>query len=132
MQVYLGVKPEKYEDGTELSDVMKWNSYGTETIPPRPVLRIAAERVISGDEFKKVMKAYLINVVTNPGDAEKLETELLRKIGQQSVAEAKRIIKNDDGLQRNAPATIKKKGEGKPPLFDTGLMVKNLTYKIGD
>lgn len=132
MNVYLGVKPEKYEDGTKLSDVMKWNSYGTETIPPRPVLRIAAERVISGDEFKKVMKAYLINVVTNPGDAERLETELLRKIGQQSVAEAKRIIKNDGGLQRNAPATIKKKGEGKPPLFDTGLMMKNLTYKIGD
>ena len=43
MQLLFGVKSAKYEDGTSLADVMTWNHYGTETIPPRPVLRIAAE-----------------------------------------------------------------------------------------
>ena len=126
------MKPEKYPDGTELNDVMKYNMFGTETIPPRPVLRIATEKTIGGPEFEKVIKAYLQNILVNPRDAERLEAEMLRKIGSQSAAEAKRIIKAGSELQRNAPSTIKQKGPGKPPLFDTGLMLKNISYEIGE
>jgi hypothetical protein len=132
MKAFLGVKPAKYEDGTDLADVMRWNEYGTETIPPRPVLMMAAEKIVGGEEFKEAMTAYLKNLIANPGEAESLEKELLRKIGSQSVAEAKRIIKAGAELQRNAPSTIRKKGPGKPPLFDEGLMIKNLAYEIGE
>ena len=49
MEVHIGVKPATYPDGTKLSDVATWNNYGTETIPPRPVFIIAAEKI-----FEKV------------------------------------------------------------------------------
>ena len=63
MQLLFGVKPVKYEDGTSLADVMTWNHYGTETIPPRPVLRIAAENVMSRDDIKDALAVYFHNVV---------------------------------------------------------------------
>lgn len=133
MEVHLGVKPATYKDGTKLSDVAAWNNYGTETIPPRPVWRIAAENILGSEEFKKILKLYLDNIVVNPikSDVEHLEIELLRKIGQQSAAEAKRIILAGSELQTNAPATIAHKGFNKP-LYETGLMVKNIGYEISE
>ena len=129
MQLLFGVKPAKYEDGTSLADVMTWNHYGTETIPPRPVLRIAAENVMSNnEEIKKALNAFFKNILVNPGDAEKLEKEMLRKIGVQVIKEAKRIIEAGNELQHNAPGTVRQKGPNKPPLFDTGLLIKNLGY----
>ena len=132
MRVNLGVRPAEYPNGEKLSDVMRWNHSGTPTIPPRPVLRIAAEKLISNPEFKKVMQAYVKNIMNNPNVSEHeiLEKELLRKIGSQSIAEAKRIILAGMELQMNAPATIARKGAGKPPLFDTSVMIKNLDYEI--
>ena len=78
------------------------------------------------------MSAYLQNLLLNPSEAAKLETELLRKLGSQSSAEAKRMIKGGSELQANAPSTIRKKGAGKPPLYDTGIMIKNISYEIGE
>lgn len=139
MKVYLGVKAAKYPDGTELNDVMKYNEYGTEKIPPRPVLRIAAEKVITelpkikGEESKSAIETYLTNLCNQPPSQHKrLEQEFLRKIGQAAAAEAKRIIKEGVELQRNAPSTIKQKGPGKPPLFDEGLMIKNISYEVAE
>lgn len=131
MKVNIGVKPATYKDGTKLSDVAAWNNYGTETIPPRPVWRIAAEKIIGSEEFKKSIKAYFKNIMVNPikTEHERLEAEFLRKIGQQSAAEAKRIIDGGGGLQHNAPATVKKKGFDKP-LYETGLLIKNIDYEI--
>ncbi len=71
MQLLFGVKPAKYEDGTSLADVMTWNHYGTETIPPRPVLRIAAENVMNSGDIKDAIAVYLHNVLVNPKDAPK-------------------------------------------------------------
>jgi len=134
MQVNLGVKLAKYKDGTKLADVMAWNHYGTETIPPRPVLRIAAEKIVSSSEFKKRMKAYLKNVMiygkNNKQDLKDIEVKLLTTIGQQSVSEAKKIINSGMELQPNAPKTIQKKGFDKP-LFETGeIMIKNLGFEV--
>ena len=133
-EVGLGVKPATYDDGEKLSDVMTYNHYGTETIPPRPVLRIAAEKIISSKDFKIRMKAFLKNVTAytmsgQPGLIEEIETKLLTSLGQQIVAEAKRIIEAGVELQPNAPATIAKKGFDKP-LYDTELMIKNLGYEV--
>ena len=127
MQLLFGVKPVKYEDGTSLADVMTWNHYGTETIPPRPVLRIAAENVREREDIKDALGVYLHNVLVNPGDAKQLEKEMLRKIGVQVIKEAKRIIESGNELQENAPGTVRKKGFNKP-LYETGLLLKNLGY----
>jgi len=141
MEVRLGVKAATYEDGTKLSDVMAYNNYGTETIPPRPIFQIAAEKILSSEEIAKHAKAYLENVknyaLYNQGDLKQIERVFLTAIGQQSIAEAKRIIKSGSELQGNAPSTTRakelkgSKGVGKP-LYDTGLMLKNLAYEIED
>lgn len=135
MQVNLGVKLAKYKDGTKLADVMGWNHYGTETIPPRPVLRIAAEKVQNSKEFiEEHLTPYLINVIsyTKAGrkqDLKEIETKLLTYLGQQSVSEAKKIINAGMELQENAPKTIQKKGFDQP-LYETGLMIKNLGFEV--
>jgi len=128
MQLLFGVKPAKYEDGTSLADVMTWNHYGTETIPPRPVLRIAAENVLANNEkIKKALNAYFENILENPNGAAEDEKEMLRKIGVQVIKEARAIIAAGNELQENAPGTVKKKGFNKP-LYETGLLIKNLGY----
>lgn len=132
MQLLFGVKSAKYEDGTSLADVMTWNHYGTETIPPRPVLRIAAENVMSNnEEIKKAFTVYLRNILVNVKDAEKLEKEMLRKIGVQVIKEAKRIIEAGNELQENAPGTVRKKGFNKP-LYETGLLIKSIGFDYED
>lgn len=133
MVVNIGVKPAVYPDGTKLSEVVAYNNYGTPTIPPRPVFRIAAEKIMSGEEFRKRMKAYLHNVVVyganNQGDLIEIEKKLLTTTGQQVAAECKRIINNGTDLIGNAPSTIAKKGFNQP-LYETGLLVKNIGYEV--
>lgn len=137
MRVFLGVKPAKYPDGTDLADVMRWNEGGTETIPPRPVLMMAAENIFIHEDIQTALATFLKNVITYTkakrwGDLKEAEQEFLRKVGVQSVKEAKRIIKAGSELTPNAPSTIRQKGPGKPPLFDAGLMIKNISYEIGE
>jgi hypothetical protein len=134
MQVKLGVLPGVYKTGEKFSDVLAWNHYGTETIPPRPVLRIAAENVLSSPEMRKHMQAYFKNVMeyTRRGrlkDLKDIETKMLTALGQQIAAEAKRIIDRNGELQKNAPATVKKKGFDKP-LFENGELQKKLSYEV--
>ena len=135
MQVRFGALPGEYKDGPSFADVLAWNHYGTETIPPRPVLRIAAENVLSSPEMKKHMSAYFKNVAEyakrgRAADLKDVETKMLTALGQQIAAEAKRIIERNSGeLQHNAPATIRKKGVDKP-LFESGEMIKKLSYEV--
>ena len=128
MFVKLGALPGVYKTGEKFSDVLAWNHFGSDTIPPRPVLRIAAER-LAGKFVKERMKAYMTNVIRNPRDAERLETVLLQDLGRQAVAEAKRIIDSGRELQRNAPSTVAKKGFDKA-LFETGELQKKLSYEV--
>lgn len=134
MQVKFGALPGVYESGEKFSDVLAWNHYGTETIPPRPVLRIAAENVLSSTEMKKHMAAYFKNVMTYAArgrvkDLQDIETKMLTALGQQIAAEAKRIIERNGELQHNAPATVAHKGFDKP-LYETGELEKHLSYEV--
>ena len=136
MQVKLGALPGAYDDGMKYSDVLAINHYGSETIPPRPVLRIAAER-LSQKFVKERLEEYLSNVVEyskrgRMQDVKRAEVVFLQDLGRQAVKEAKRIIEAGGELQHNAPATIAKKGEGKPPLKDTGQLLKHLSYEISE
>jgi rhodanese-related sulfurtransferase len=135
MQVRLGCLPGTYENGETVADVLSYNHYGTKTIPPRPVLRMAAEKLVSTAKMKKHLKAFSDNFVKyakrgRKGDMKEAEIKMLTALGQQSVATAKRIIDAGGKLQHNAPATVAKKGAGKPPLRDTGLLEKKLGYEV--
>ena len=132
MQVRLGALPGRYQDGTTFSQVLAWNHYGTETIPPRPVLRMAAER--TAQRNKKRIRAFLHNYVEyaargRKADLKDIEYKLLQSLGSQAAAEAKRIIEAVGQLRRNAPATVAKKGFNKP-LFETGELEKKLSYEV--
>jgi len=135
VQVKFGALPGVYKTGEKFSDVLAWNHYGTETIPPRPVLRIAAENILSSPAMKKHMKAYFKNMIeyTKRGRAQDLkdiEAKMLTALGQQVAAEAKRIIERNSGeLQHNAPSTVLKKGFDKP-LFESGELVKKISYEV--
>lgn len=130
MQARLGCLPGTYENGETIADVLAYNHFGTETIPPRPVLRMAAER-LAAKFVKERLKAYMLNALRNPKDAKRLEIVFLQSIGAQSIAEAKRIIRGGGELQHNAPATVAKKGFNKP-LYETGLLEKKLSYEVSE
>lgn len=123
------------ESGEKFSDLLAWLHFGTETIPPRPVLRIAAENILSSPKMKVRLDAYVKNVIEYAKrgrlkDLKDVETSLLQDLGRQVVAEAKRIIDRNSGeLQRNAPSTIMKKGKDKP-LEDTGELKKKISYEV--
>ena len=137
MQVKFGALPGVYKTGEKFSDVLAWNHYGTETIPPRPVLRIAAENILSSPAMKKHMKAYFKNVMAyskrgRTQDVKDIEAKMLTALGQQVAAEAKRIIERNSGeLQHNAPSTVLKKGFDKP-LFESGELIKHLSYEVSE
>lgn len=130
MQARLGALPGTYDNGETYADVLEYNHYGTETIPPRPVLRMAAEK-LSAKFVKERLKAYMLNSLRNPKDAKRLEVVFLQDLARQSVKEAKRMIDNGGELQRNAPATIAKKGFDKP-LYETGELKKHLSYEVSE
>ena len=123
--------------GEKFSDILAWNHYGSETIPPRPVLRIAAENILKSPDMKKHMKAYFKNVMEysrrgRTRDLKDIETKMLTALGQQVAAEAKRIIDRNDGtLQKNAPATVARKGENHP-LYETGKLKKKISYEVSE
>lgn len=128
MELRLGVKDgATRSDGKAMGDILRWNHYGTETIPPRPVLRNAAEKIIP--QNKKRIEAYLMNLVRNPREAKRLETVLLQSLGAQCVREARDEIDTSERLQHNAPRTVAKKGFDKP-LEETGELKKALAYEV--
>lgn len=129
MELRLGVKNAARPDGVAMGDLLFWLHYGTETSPPRPVLRNAAEKVIPANKDR--FKAFFTNCVRNPNeqDRERMEAILLQSIGSQCISEAKKMIDSSEGLQHNAPATVSKKGFDKP-LFEKGIFQKNLAYEI--
>jgi hypothetical protein len=130
MQVKLGSLPGTYENGEKYSEVLAINHFGSETIPPRPVLRMAAER-LAAKFVKERLKAYMINSLRNPKDAKRLEAVFLQSIGAQTVAEAKRIIESGGELQHNAPSTVARKGFNKP-LYVEGELEKHLSYEVSE
>lgn len=135
MQVRFGALPGVYKNDMTYADILAIQHYGSETIPPRPVLRIAAENILSSPEMKKHLQAYFKNVIEyakrgRTEDLKTIETKMMTALGQQIAAEAKRIIERNSGeLQRNAPATALKKGFDKP-LYETGQLEKHLSYEV--
>jgi hypothetical protein len=129
MELHLGNKAATYDKGIRLSDIMAWCHFGTETMPPIPVLRISAENIKA--ENKDRIKAYFQNILfaKTDSDRERLDTVLLTSLGQQMAAEARRIIDAGEQLQHNAPATVRAKGFDQP-LYVDGTMAKNISYEV--
>jgi len=132
-RLYLGVNNVSYPDGVSLHDVAIWNEFGTKTAPPRPAFRMGMERGIG--KSKKIITAQLANIArgalrgkAGKADNNKRMKVLLTALGKSAVKETKDIIQRGE-TAHNAPATVKKKGFDHP-LFETGLLKKNVSYLV--
>lgn len=110
--------------GQELAKIAFWNEFGTKDIPERPAHRncfrsdatlqalskaagVAVEQTMEGKNFK----------------------DAARVIGETGLGFLKRSYVNGP-FADNAESTIKKKGAGKNPLYDTGTLQDNLAYEV--
>lgn len=131
MDVLIGVKNLVYPDGVKLSDVAKWNEWGTQLIPPRPAFRMGAERALK--TRKAQIQAALKNIclAKKRGDKKTIALNIrnvMTGIGQSAASEVKKIINSGETVH-NAPATVAKKGFDHP-LFETGVLAKNIIYEV--
>lgn len=117
----------------DLGEVAIWNEYGTENAPPRPAFRMGLEEGIKKNQ--KMIDAQMRNIAQRvlTGRTSEIDQSLkvmLTQIGKSAKAETQRIIR--EGLTApNAPATVAKKGFDHP-LYETGLLLKNVDYEVTD
>lgn len=136
MQVRIGALPGSYENGMTYAEVLAINHFGCETISPRPVLREAAEKLVSTPEMKKHLKAYSDNMIEyfkrgRLKDMKEAEEKMLSALGRQAVAEAKRLIESRTIIPENADSTIVRKPKvGNKPLYETGQLEKHLGHEV--
>lgn len=114
----------EYEDGTKVSDVARWNHFGSidGTLPSRPFLTIAVNNVEDGVRARMIRAA---KISSQGGDA----LAEMKKAGEAIEKEAKLVIDSITTLTPNAPSTIKKKGKNHP-LFDTGRLRDSISTKM--
>lgn len=113
----------KEKDGTDLVDVAFWNEFGTRYIPPRPFVRIAADK--SDNDIKQMQDALLTKIVAGQSTA----SQALNLIGVKIEGEIKKVIGDRGALAANAPGTVRAKGSD-APLIDTGRLRQSVKYRI--
>jgi len=124
-------------DGKSLGDIVFWNEFGTETIPPRPANQIGMDIAIN--RHKKMIQSHAKNYLMaikmkDQNLAKKLiqqrKKNLFTQIGRSAVKEVKNIISSGSTVT-NAPATIAKKGFNHP-LYEKGVYLANVNYEVKD
>ncbi len=99
------------------------NEFGVpvKNIPERSFLRATLDKPEVGNKCRETLTT-LFDPGKDPIDA-------LKKIAVILPAEVKRTMTTKEYMP-NKPATIKKKGPGKNPLYDTGTLQKSIIGKI--
>lgn len=112
------------ENGDDILEYAIWNHYGTEHIPKRPFVDLAADR---NNNWQKYVDEALGNVTDN-NTSLRIEAS---KVGAIAVKDMKSIIENKEIPPPNKPSTIKKKGFDHP-LVETGALLSKIKYKIDE
>lgn len=135
MHILIGTKsgvtyPKKGDaPAVKLSDVARWNEFGTELIPPRPAFRVGTEN--AEKESKALIAKYLTNLIDpklNAAALKKLEKTFMDKMAMRCEEAVKKIIK-DGSTSPNAPRTVEKKGFNHP-LVETELLLDNVAAEV--
>ena len=108
-------------DGTDLVDIAIANEYGTSTIPARPFMKQAVEKL---DNHNSQIGKIITNCLAKDGSVETALNQL-GVIGKGYVQ--KEFVDGD--FVPNAPTTIARKGSDRP-LIDTGTLRQSVTYII--
>lgn len=117
-----GVGNAHYDSGASILQVAIWNNFGTESIPRRAFMELAATTM--QPQFKEMLKKAIKRL--NAGEI-KIET-VLKAAGHMGEAEVRKAI-DDGGWDPNSPETMARKGS-EVPLIDSGDMRKYATHII--
>lgn len=118
----------KQEGGLTVKEYAELNEYGTSNIPARPFFR---EAVQFGDSVNKI-KQKIYYETSRVSQGKKTGLQALNAIGLFVKGRIQKSIKAGNWTP-NAPSTRKKKvkkGGVKPPLIDTGSLVRAIDYEI--
>lgn len=113
-----------YPDGTDVADVASFMEFGTSKSPPRPLLRYAADN--GHGDLIRYTRAQLVALYVSGLSARGLVGNVA---GFHSAQQKDALRVAASWAQPLAPATIAAKGHGRP-LYDTGVLLGALTYKI--
>lgn len=111
------------QDGEPIAPYAFKNEYGFENIPARPFMRHTVRDKEKGWQAGFVKS--MAGKTTQSGAAERS----LRLLGEAAVSDIQGTIRKGMAPP-NSAATIARKGPGKPPLIDTGDMIKSLSYEV--
>lgn len=100
------------------------NEFGTGTIPERPAFRMTFG---SSSVQKQISRAagFAIDQIIAGKDVE----DSAKGIGEVGLAALRKTYRSNIPPP-NAPSTIRKKGEGKNTLFDTGELFRELAFDV--
>lgn len=117
------------ENGITIKQYAEINEYGTSTIPARPFFRTATKTRDSRAKIQERVEKELRAVI----QGKKTPDQALTAIGLFVKGRIQKSIKAGNWAA-NAPTTIKKKrkknGTIKPPLIDSGDLIKNIDFQI--
>lgn len=113
-----GVGNPHYDTGASILEAAIWNNFGTETIPRRAFMELAAKWM--QPKYKKMMR----EAVKRINSGEITLKDILTAAGAMGQAEVQKAIVDGEWTP-NSPDTIKRKGEGKDPLTDSGDMANS-------
>lgn len=108
--------------GPSILEVAIWNNFGTESIPRRAFMELAAKNM--QPKFKKMMK----DAVKRINSGEITLEQVLKLAAQMGEAEVRKAIMEGE-WPGNSPETIAAK-ESETPLMDSGDMRKYVTSDV--
>ena len=109
-----------------LSEIAKWNEYGTSTIPARPFMRRAAKK--NGKAIAEVAAVEFGGVAESGDDPVSAMAEVGKVLLDGLHAQ---LDSSQSWARPNAPSTIKKKGFGLAPLDGGGdWFTKNSSWAV--
>lgn len=112
----------KYPDGQPVAGVMSMFEHGTATQPARPLLRTVFKE---NEEYLRSMTPKFAKAVM---EGRVTPEEPLKDVGEYLVAKISEKLQNN-GFERNAISTIKKKGFDKPGV-DSGHAGQSVQAKV--
>ena len=111
---------QKYDDNTPVAKVARWNKFGTKAgIPARPFMT----RAMFNNEKKWIEQ--LKTLIQRAIDDNKDIDEALKSFGEFAKGDIQATILAG-GFVPNSKSTIIRKGAGKMPLIDTGIMISSI------
>ncbi|QLB23324.1 HK97-gp10 family putative phage morphogenesis protein [Phocoenobacter skyensis] len=122
VKIKVGILPEsgEYSSGISVAQVAIFNEFGTSKAPPRPFMRQTLGT--SKDKLTKYQRKMLKQLQNESLDI----NSITENIGRTYVRYVKNEI-SEGNFVENAPATIRKKGHGRP-LIDTRKMYRSINW----